>query len=73
MKIQNQVRISKMRFYNSCNEAKSAISEVLSLDIRDGSARSNNKRLGKALDRVNEEFCIDFDNLKVSLHSVMQI
>ena len=39
--------------------------QVLSLDIRDGGARSNNKRLGKALDVVGEEFCLDFDGLKL--------
>ena len=41
--------------------------QVLGLDIRDGSARSNNKRLGKALDVVGEVFCVDFDGIKVSV------
>jgi len=40
--------------------------QVISLDIRDGGARSNNKRQGKALDSVGELFCFDFDGLKVS-------
>jgi hypothetical protein len=56
-----------MGFFDSADDAIASIVEVVGLDIRDGGARSQNKRLGKALDEVGEEFCLDFDGLKVCI------